>query len=211
MTDLLLDTPWIGMAAWTFLYVSDYYWTLTNARMYQAGVNKVFIIEGSYELTPYFQKDIDALRYFSPRFMLALFLTNCALAIGWWLSRDDLGWRNLYLWSLGVLILLSLTVHQRHIRNFFLFRAMLRPEDGIQGRIAYPRPVILRQSAIEFLCFAGLFLSTMLVTPNWFTFGGVVGCLVTAVKHWQLARKHSQKRLPSVSDERAGNNPPTGA
>jgi hypothetical protein len=58
----LLDNLWSGLAVWTALYASDYSLTLACARMYRHGVGEKIVFEGSYELTPYFQPDIDALK-----------------------------------------------------------------------------------------------------------------------------------------------------
>jgi hypothetical protein len=52
------------------LYVSDYLLTIASVRLYQAPDKVVF--EGSYEITPLFQNDVNALRRISPRLLLAL-------------------------------------------------------------------------------------------------------------------------------------------
>jgi hypothetical protein len=57
--NLLAASPWTGVALWIILYISDYYLTLYSAR----GFHEIghFQFEGSLELTPQYQKDIDAL------------------------------------------------------------------------------------------------------------------------------------------------------
>src|SRR5436309_10932688 len=47
---------------------------------------------------------------------------------------------------LGALVLTELTVHIRHLRNWFLFRKALGP-GGLRGRLEYPRGILLRASA----------------------------------------------------------------
>ena len=61
---------WPGVAVWIALYVSDYVLTVKCARLYKSGAHEKVVVEGSYELTAYFQRDIDSLRLFSPRFIL---------------------------------------------------------------------------------------------------------------------------------------------
>src|SRR6266567_8413959 len=68
LTDLFLTSLWPGLAVWIALYISDYSFTLKCARMYQGTVRDKIAFEGSYELTPIFQADIDSLRVISPRF-----------------------------------------------------------------------------------------------------------------------------------------------
>jgi len=74
MVDALLDSVWLGPSLWAALYASDYFLTIACARMYQAQDKIVF--EGSYEITPLFQADVNALRRLSPRFVIALLATT---------------------------------------------------------------------------------------------------------------------------------------
>ena len=61
LPELFLDRLWPGLLAWTVLYISDYSLTIMCARLYQAGANQKMAFEGSYEITPYYQRDINAL------------------------------------------------------------------------------------------------------------------------------------------------------
>ena len=61
------ETRWLGPPVWACLYVSDYFLTIACARLYRAQDRIVF--EGSYEITPIFQADVNALRRISPRFL----------------------------------------------------------------------------------------------------------------------------------------------
>jgi hypothetical protein len=155
--------------------------------MYQRGVRNKIVFEGSYELTPYFQRDIDSLRIVSPRFVLALLVNSILLFAVWRLTQPALP--QLYAFFLGALILTQLSVHIRHLRNLFLFRTALT--DAVRGRIEYDRPVSLRASAIELLSFSVMFLVIFAFTQSWFVLGGCVACLSLAAKHWRLARKHA--------------------
>ena len=58
----LLTRLWPGLFVWSVLYVSDYALTLTCARLYRAGVSNKIAFEGSFEINPYFQADIDLLK-----------------------------------------------------------------------------------------------------------------------------------------------------
>ncbi len=72
MTDFFLEHFWAAPLLWGALYISDYRMTLICARLYQAGVHEKMTFEGSYEITPFYQKDIDTLRRLSPRFVTVL-------------------------------------------------------------------------------------------------------------------------------------------
>jgi hypothetical protein len=182
MVEELLNSFWAGSALWTVLYISDYAFTIASARLYQAGAKEKIAMEGSYELTPYYQNDIDSLRVVSPKFIGALLCSLILLFGLWWLTVE------MYKFALGAMILLELAVHTRHVRNFFLFRAIVTT-DAVRGRIEYSRRLMLKMSSLELLTFAVLFVVLFGYTPSWFLFGGVVACFMQSVQHWQLARQ----------------------
>lgn len=80
-------------------------------------------------------------------------------------------------------------IHMRHLRNLFLFRTAFGPA-GVRGRIEYPKRVTLRLSFFEFLEFSALYFMLFLATRSWFLLGGSLNCLVVAIKHRALARRH---------------------
>jgi hypothetical protein len=187
MNNLLFDSLWPGLGIWAGLYISDYAFTLTCARLYQSGVKEKIVFEGSFEITPYFQSDIDSLRVVSPRFLAAIVLICAYLGAVWWLA--GISDARLYQFVLGSMISTELAIHVRHLRNFFLFRAILGT-DAVQGRIEYARPCMLQMSAVELFAFAGLYAFVFLFTSSWFVLGGLLACLSLGVKHRSWAKKH---------------------
>jgi hypothetical protein len=186
---ILFTSLWPGLVIWSVLYVSDYAFTLTCARIYRSGINEMLVFEGSFELTPYYERDIDTLKLISPRFVAMLFISGLLLAWVWFLASQSS--QEFYVFMLGFMVLLELAIHVRHVRNLFTFR-MLGEPGSARGRIEYPRPFILRASSIELFAFSGLFLLLSAFTQSWFMFGGAAACALTASKHRQMAR-----RLPS--------------
>lgn len=188
MANVFLNSLWPGLVVWVALYISDYVLTIVCARLYHAGVKDKLVFEGSYEITPHFQRDIDSLRRVSPRFLAALGLIVLMLSLVWWATRQ-IDFPEAYHLVLGAFIGLQLTIHTRHLRNLFLFRAILSAE-GIQGRMEYRRAQMLRLSSLELLAFSGLFVVLFLFTQSWFVLGGAMGCMAVAGKHRKLAREH---------------------
>ena len=197
MPELFFQNFWAGLAVWAALFVSDYALTITCAHLYQRGVREKIAFEGSYELTPYFQRDIDSLRRVSPRFILSLLWSSVMLYLVWRLVGQSVP--EMYSFVLGVMILVQLAIHMRHFRNLFLFRAA--GSDAIRGRIEYSRRVVLRSSSLELLEFSALFLALFAFTHSWFILGGGVACLSVAGKHWRLARKHVSGAEQSVASK----------
>jgi len=185
MVDVLLDSVWLGPSLWVALYASDYFLTIACARMYQAQDKIVF--EGSYEITPLFQADVNALRRLSPRFVIALFATTGYVFVVQRIGGPSSG---LYLGVLGALVITELTVHIRHLRNWFTFTNGL---SQIEGRLAYPRGLLLRTSAFELLLFAALYFVLFLATGSLFILGGMVATGALSLSHYRLARRHDAR------------------
>lgn len=191
LSEFMGTNLWTGLLLWTLIYCSDYYLTLACARMYRNRVSQTIAFEGSYEITPYYQQDVDGLRKWSPRFLRMLVRSLVMLSLMWWCSMQ-LREPGFYLFLLGALILVQVPTHARHLKNFFFFRDLIRT-GGVRGRIEYPRPLTLRLSATEFLIWTALFIGLFLLTREWFVLGGAAQCAVVAVKHRRLADQHVAK------------------
>ena len=178
--DHVVETSWAGPMLWAVLYVSDHGLTLAGARRYRIQENIVF--EGSYEITPMFQAEVDALRGVSPRFLAMLLMSTAYL----WLVRGVAGPSTLYIVVLGAMVLVEGTVHMRHLRNWFLFA---KGAGVFRGQITYPRRLLLTMSAFELLLFAGLYASLFAVTGSAFILGGSLACGVLSLNHYRLARR----------------------
>jgi hypothetical protein len=191
---MITDMQWLAPLLWAGLYISDFCFTLACARMYQAQSTVVF--EGSYEITPIFQADVNALRRISPRFIAILIASTLYV---WWVANVSSTWqsRGLFEGIMGALVLIQLTVHIRHLRNWFMLRAVRR--GSVTGRVEYPRGVVLHGSAFELLSFSGLYASLFVVTHSLFVLGGTVACAILAMNHHRLARQHDASREASIS------------
>jgi hypothetical protein len=185
LPNFLFEHAWPGMAIWGLLYISDYALTIMCARLYRRQETVVF--EGSYEITPFFQRDINSLRVVSPRFVFILLLTLGFLGFLWLLNQSSPA-PELWQLTLGALIGVQLAVHMRHFRNLILFRA-INHADWVRGRIEYGRAGMLRASSWEALAFSGFYLMLFAFTGSWFILGGVVACFLLGAKHRRLAGK----------------------
>jgi hypothetical protein len=186
---MITETQWLWPVLWAGLYISDYCFTIACARLYQAQSTVVF--EGSYEITPIFQADVNALRRVSPRFVAILVASTVYV---WWLARLGSAWetRDVFAVAIGALVLIQVTVHLRHLRNWFLLRAVHR--GSITGHIDYSRGVVLRGSAFELLSFSVVYACLFVVTRDLFVLGGAIACAVLSVNHYWLARRHDARR-----------------
>lgn len=187
---------------WCAIYASDYYLTIYAARLYQTNVKERIVFEGSYELTPYFQDDVNRLRSVSPRFLRALLISCAGILIIWWLSTQSANLPELYVFLFGALFLREAAIHVRHARNVVFFK---HAQDGIKGKLEYSRWFTLKTSAAELFSFAALFLFVFLVTGSWFCLGGAVTCGVTGQQHRGMSKKAISSTQPAPSIQSDGN------
>ena len=192
MRDIFLRSPWPGTLAWAILYLSDFVLTITCARLYRRNLVGKIVFEGSFELNPNFQSDVDSMKWISPRFLLALVLTSTLNTVYWALSLPSSP--EIYSFVLGAAICLELAIHVRHLQNLFLFSSTLTAEQ-LRGRIEYARTLMLQMSSVQALGFAILFGIVFAFTASWFAAGGMLSCLSMSGKHWLLARRATVKRL----------------
>jgi hypothetical protein len=182
---------WVGPIAWAGLYCSDYYLTIACARLY-AQQDKIKF-EGSYELNPLFEAEVDALKRISPSFVAILIVSTTALFVMKRLTEPET--HGVYMFMLGSVLLMQLTIHVRHLRNWLLFRHALR-SDAITGHLEYRRNVVLRASAFEILEFGVLYAFIYAFTPAGpFVLGGALGCGVSAIGQYRLARAHNRSAV----------------
>jgi len=182
----LATSPWPGTVLWIILYISDYYLTIFSAR----GLKEIghFRTEGSFELTPQFQKDIDALKPVSKLHMTLLFVYSLVVLALWWVFNILFFLPWVYELYLGMFLLLEVSVHMRHLRNVFIVREV-RKHGGVDGQITYRKWFSYKLSATDLYLFGALFLITAALTFSPFFFGGALMCFGTGLKHSRMAKR----------------------
>ena len=182
----LARSPWLGVILWIILYVSDYYLTIYSAR----GFKEIghFQFEGSFELTPQYQKDIDALKPVSRLHLILLVIYSLLILAIWYLFIYILVLPWAYLLYLGMFLLLEVAVHLRHFRNVFLIRE-IRRNGGASGQISYKKWFSYRVSAFELYLYFGLFLIVAALEASPFFLGGAIMCFGNGFRHSRMAKK----------------------
>lgn len=207
LLQVLTDHLWVALLIWVTVYALDYAMTIRGARLYDATGKTYVTFEGSYELTPYYQKDIDALRPVSIRFVVMLGVSSVAIGLVWLLSIRIVFIPQAFSFLMGGLLLRQAVVLMRHANNIWLYRYFGKQPDDVQGHIHYGRRVVLRRSAFELASFAALYLLLFAVVGEWFFAGGAFACLAMAFQHGRLARRPAQGAppQPKSSSERREN------
>jgi hypothetical protein len=182
----LATNPLYGVVLWIILYTSDYYLTLYSAR----GFREIghFQFEGSFELTPQYQKDIDNLRPVSRLHLILLVAYSGLILILWWITRLSAFLEWSYPLYLGMFLLLEVAVHLRHLRNIALIREIKR-NGGVEGQVIYRKWFSYRISASELYLHATLFLLIAVLTYSLFFLGGAIMCYGMGFRHSRMAKK----------------------
>jgi hypothetical protein len=167
--------------------VSDYYLTILFARRYKEYLHNYVNYEGSIELTPEFQKDVDELRLVSPQFIIRWLVSSILFYLLWWSTVVDLEQPQIFYILIGAFILRGAVVLLRHFRNLSIYP--IAKSGGLTGKIEYTRWSVLKLSAKEFIGFSVMFLLLAILLKSWFFGGGVFGCMVTGVQHWNMSKK----------------------
>jgi len=183
-----IQNIWLIITIWGFIYLADYYLTIISAKNHQEYLQEHISYEGSFELTPQFQKDVDGLRLISPQFLIRWLLSILFVYILWWLSVGVLLLPQFFYFFIGGLILREIAIHLRHLRNLAVYYNV-KNGGGLKGKIEYSRWFVLKLSATEFLSFCFVYLVFAIFVSSWFFLGGAFGCLVVALQHWRLSKK----------------------
>lgn len=185
-------SPWPMIITWAVIYCLDYVQTIRGARLYAEIGSQHIGFEGSYELNPVFQKDIDRLRWVSPRFVALLIGTSILFGAYWWLCQWIV-FMEPYLVLCGAFLLLEAVVNMQHVRNIATFRFMRSNPQQISGRIEYTRQFLYWNRALDFGLFALLFGVIFAFTASWVVAGGALASLIVAGRMLLMRRRAARQ------------------
>lgn len=180
----LLNHPWLVASIWLVLYSSDYYLTLYGAKL--AAAQTVFQSDGSYELTPAYQKDIDSGNRKSVVFFRSLFVGALILLVPPLVAPDCHGW--LYGLLVGYCVFVELVVHLRHFYSILTYRSVIGKAPLYSGRVFSTRRGTYQRSAQDLLGLGVLTLVCFSLTGSFVLLGGGLRVVREAFRHWRLSK-----------------------
>jgi hypothetical protein len=184
----LIENIWFALGLWALVYTSDYYLTLYGAKVYHQKASQFIVYEGSYELTPEFEDDIDNQHRFSPRFLVALVFTSLIFLFIWYVVQWGYTPAGLFLFGYGAFFLREVAVHMRHFRGILLYKE-IKNKGGVEGNLTYSRNLLLQLSAYDLISFGFLYLLIYALSGGVFYLGGAVACIVTGLHQLRFAAK----------------------
>jgi hypothetical protein len=187
LSEFLISNYWASIIGWILLSISDSYLTVAGAKLYHSGAREHIRFSGSYELEPSYQKDVDAFKVISFRFILDIILYGGLL---WIISSSGL--IRVFAFAWGGLIFSQIAIHLRHFRNLLLF-FYAKSSKGVKGQIEYERWLSLRLSFVDLAGIGLLLLISYLLSGNLIILGGAAWCSMIAIRDWWLSNQNNTK------------------
>jgi len=171
----LLDSLPVAIGLWLVVYIADYYLTLYGRQLWIQNAKQFITFQGSYELNPYYQSDIDANKRLSRRFFFMLGYGVLWMVLMWG-ATQYLNIQQVFPAAIGYLLLREIVILSSHVQNIRLFQSA-GITDALQGQISYARWVSLDGTAWKYFYWGLIFLVFAVLMANWFFIGGAFACL----------------------------------
>jgi hypothetical protein len=183
---VLFDWAPVAIAVVVGCFIADYSLTHIGARASER-VRDRWRVEGSYEMNPTWERQIDSRRWFGWRVVLVPVLLVLALAS----LRILAGIFSVYAdpayfaAAVGVMLLLQAPILMLHAANLHTFRLLADPT-AAQGSIVYRRWFVYRQGIVYLAGFCVLWLLLWVPSQQAFFLGGAASCALFARRFVQL-------------------------
>lgn len=206
----LFDWAPLAIAAVVGAFFADYLLTHAGARASQK-VRERWSVEGSYEMNPVWEAQIDSRRLFGWRVLAAPAMLALLLAIvrllaeagtGLWLDPAYFGF------AVGTMLLLQGPVLMIHGANLQTFRLLADPI-AVEGGTRFRRWFVYRQGATYLWQFAVLWAVLWLPSQQAFFLGGAASCVLFGRRLAQLgvAARAEADRPQAKPIKRFGSDP----
>jgi len=202
---VVFDWAPLAIAAVVVAFLADYFLTHLGARASEK-VRDRWSVEGSYEMNPAWERQIDSGRWFSWRVpvvavLLAGLLATMRVLLGIGYLGTDLAFdQAVFGFGVGLISLLQLPVLYAHATNLQTFRDLADPT-AAEGGVRYRRWYVYRQGAGHFARFVVIWLVLWIPSQQAFFLGGALSNLLFARRMAQLgsvARGQPPSGMPSA-------------
>jgi len=188
LIDILVGNPWLVAVSWGVLSIFDFTATMIYSKVYRESLSANITYEGGMEMNPVFEKDVQRLRWFSPRYVISMLGTALLIiVVGNWSSPL---WFELLA---GAALLLVLITDLRHIENLSIVWFMKSDPTGFKGKIEQSYALSQRRVAVGTFNIGLLYLFVFLLVWRVFFLGGTVICVLFAIRHLLLSKRKMSK------------------
>ena len=188
MIDILVGNPWLVAVVWGVLSILDFMGTMLYSKAYREFLSANVSYEGGMEMNPAFEKDVQQLRWFSPRYIISMLSVAILIILaGRWFSA---------LWFetlAGAALLLVFVTDLRHIENLSMVWFLKSDPEGFEGKIEQSYKLSQRRVAVGVFNIGMLYLAVFLLTQRLFFVGGGIICVLFALRHYLLSNRQLSK------------------
>jgi hypothetical protein len=170
--------------------LADYVLTVLGAKSSMVVYRNHFTTP-SYELNPLWRKSVDQIRWLNPRHMSLVALVTVLLIV---VDRAVLPY-DLFELALGMLFGAFGAVCGRHLTNLMLFRYLNCHSSEISGQVRLSMKLMLKLSQFNYIGLIPLFTIVLMLVPNLYTAGMLLGVLALVFAHfvWAARAKPAEK------------------
>jgi len=188
LIDTLVGSPWLVALLWGILSILDFVATMVYSKAYREYLREKVVYEGGMEMNPAFEKDVQNLKWFSPRYIISV-LAVALLVILWGALLPASSFEILA----GAVLLLVLITDLRHIENLSMVCFLKSTPDGFKGKIEQSYALSQRRVALGTFNIGLLYLIIFFLVQRVFFLGGAAICMLFALRHWLLSRRQVPK------------------
>jgi len=188
LIDTLVGNPWLVAMLWGILSLFDFAATMIYSKVYQESLSAKITYEGGMEMNPSFEKDVQRLRWFSPRYIISML--SVALLIVLAGIFFPAAWFEVLA---GAALLLVLITDLRHVENLSTVRFMKSDPNSFKGRIEQSYALSQRRIAVGTFNIGILYLIVSILVGRIFFVGGAVICTAFALRHFFLSKRQIPK------------------
>jgi len=190
LIDTLVGNPWLVALLWGILSIFDFVGTMLYSKAYREFLSATVQYEHGVEMNPAFEKDVQQLRWFSPRYVISMLsVAGLIVLAGMWLP---ILWFEMLA---GAALLLVFITDLRHIENLSTVRFLKSDPEGFKGKIEQSYKLSQRRVAVGVFNIGVLYLVVLLLTQRLFFLGGGIICMLYALRHYLLSNRRHPKPI----------------
>lgn len=184
LIDTLVGRPWLVAVLWSALSLFDFVATMLYSKVYREFLSASVQYERGVEMNPAFEKDVQQLRWYSPRYFLSMLgVASLIVLVGGWFPA---AWFEALA---GAALLLVLITDLRHIENLSVVWFLRADPEGFKGKIEQSYKLSQQRVAVGGITIGVLYLVVYFLTGRVFFAGGAFISILFAVRHFLLSRR----------------------
>lgn len=190
LIDILVGNPWLVALLWGLLSIFDFSATMLYSKAYREFLSVNITYEGGMEMNPAFEKDVQQLRWFSPRYLVSMLTVALLIVLAGWVFPT--------LWFevlAGAALMLVLITDLRHIENLSTVWFMKSDPDSFKGKIQQSYALSQRRIAVGTFNIGMLYLIVYFLVGRVFFLGGALICVLFALRHFLLSKRQIPKSM----------------